>query len=178
MANEEEKALLADLMASVRAGIAEIERAQRKQATLTATASAAGKRVTVVVNANGVVIETRFGNGVEDLTYAELARACTSAAQDAAAQMRRKTEELVEGLRRDQSRLPRLSEFIPGMPDVQDMLPTPPEVSTAPPRGRAAAAGTEAVAEEADGAMKFTDVVPWNHGDGPAAKSGVAESGW
>lgn len=172
MANEAEKALLADLMASVQAGMAEIERAQREQAEFTATAFAAGKRVCVVVNANGVVVETKFGPGIEDLTYPEIARAFTAAAQNAATQVRRKTEEMIESLRRDQARLPRLSEFIPGMPDVQDMMPVPPEVSTEPPGAR-----TEDV-EPDDGSMEFTDVVPWNHGAESTTKSGVAESGW
>lgn len=175
MANEAEKALLADVMEAARASMASIAQAQKEHAKLTATAFAAHKRVRVVVNANGVVIETRFGTGAEDMTHEEIARAFTAAAQDAAAQMQRKTKEMIEGLQQDQARLPRLSEFFPEVPDAQDMLPTPPEVSTAPPGSHARAAVSD---EPVDGAMEFSDVVEWDH-DRPSRKQPrIADSGW
>ncbi|WP_227998987.1 YbaB/EbfC family nucleoid-associated protein [Nocardia australiensis] len=177
MTNDAARERLTDLMESVQAGIASIAQAQQEHAKLTATASAAGKRVTVVVNADGVVIQTRFGSGIGDLTYEEIARAVTTAAQDAAIQMKRKTTAIIDGLRKDQSRLPRLSEFIPGMPDVQDSFPTPPEASTAPPAARTKVAVADA--DEIDGAMEFTDVVPVDHVQlGANADSDVTESGW
>ncbi|MFE7796290.1 YbaB/EbfC family nucleoid-associated protein [Nocardia sp. NPDC057440] len=176
MANEAAKARLADLMDSVQAGIKSIQRAQHRQAQLMASASAAGKRVTVVVNAKGVVIETRFAADIDDLAYPEIARAVTTAAQEAAAEVHRKTKEMVAELTREQSRLPRLSEFIPGMPDVQDMIPAAPEVSTEPPAARARARAKPT--DEAVTALEFTGVEQFDHDEPPSAQPNVAESGW
>ncbi|ATL65745.1 YbaB/EbfC family nucleoid-associated protein [Nocardia terpenica] len=172
MTNEMAKAQAADIMDMVRAGIDNIARAQREQARLVASATAARGRVTVTVNAQGVVIETRFSSDIEDLGYAEIARAVTQAAQDAAAQVRKRTREIFEDVRKDQERMPRLSEFLPGMPDVRDMMPEPPEVSTAPPRS------AERDEAPADGSMRFTDVEQWDHDKPTAPAPFAAERPW
>jgi DNA-binding protein YbaB len=163
----------ADLMETMRAGVESIARAQEKQAQLTATGYAAGKRVAVVVNANCVVIQTRFSANVADLTYAELAAAITAAGQDAASQIQRRTQEMMDELRAKNARLPKLSEFVPEMPDVREMLSARPEVSTAPPAARVRAA-----ADDADQAMVFTHVAAWDHEKPSGARPGVSESGW
>ncbi|WP_433204757.1 YbaB/EbfC family nucleoid-associated protein [Nocardia sp. CA-107356] len=175
MTNELDRARLADLVDSVRAGIASIAQAQQQRAQLTATASAAHGRVTVVVNADGVVIETRFADTIEDLTYTEIAHAVTSAVQDAAAQVQRKTQALLEPLKQDQARIPKLSEFLAGMPDVHDMLPTPPPVSTAPP---AAHDRTSTDSEDSDGSMVFCNVEQWDHEKPSREESFMIERPW
>ncbi|MEU0503975.1 YbaB/EbfC family nucleoid-associated protein [Nocardia sp. NPDC005998] len=162
-----------DLMEMMRMGVESIARAQEKQALLTATGYAAGKRVAVVVNANNVVIQTRFTDDVSDLSYAELAAAITTAGQDAAAQIQRRTSEMVDEMRAQTARLPKLSEFVPGLPDLREMLPARPEVSSAPPSARRSAEATDA-----DPPMVFTDVTPWDHARSPQRQSGVSESGW
>ncbi|QIS08993.1 YbaB/EbfC family nucleoid-associated protein [Nocardia arthritidis] len=171
MANEMAKARLAELMESVQAGIQEIQRMQREQVKLTASASAAGKRVTVVVNANGDVIETKFSSDIGDLTHAEIARAFTEAAQEAAAQVRTRTKEMVAEVARKNARVPRLSDFIDGMPDVRDMLPEPPEPSLEPP-GRQGVA----FADDMGVTMEFANVEEWEHDS--ANRSDVRDSGW
>ncbi|MCX4093043.1 YbaB/EbfC family nucleoid-associated protein [Nocardia sp. alder85J] len=170
MSNEMAKARLADLMDTVRTGIESIARTQQEQARLTATATAAGKRVTVTVNAQGVVVEVRFSDDVADLTYPEIARAVTAATQTAAAEVQRRTREMLDRLRADQSQMPRLSEFLGGIPDVLDLMPSPPEVSTAPPKAHART-------ETGDGSTTFADVERWEHGS-DSATSPVADKSW
>ncbi|MGW4770165.1 YbaB/EbfC family nucleoid-associated protein [Nocardia sp. NPDC004278] len=168
------RAHFVDLMEDLKASVESVVRAQQEHALLTATATAAGKRVTVVVNANGVVIQTKFSADIAELTYAEIATAITKAAQDAAAQMQRRTREMITELKRDQARLPKLSEFLPGVPDMENLIPQPPEVSTAPPSARAATPAPENLG----GGMKFTDVVQLDHGSQAGSGPGVAETGW
>ncbi|MFI9506336.1 YbaB/EbfC family nucleoid-associated protein [Nocardia sp. NPDC052566] len=174
MANEAAKARLVELMESVRAGMDSIARAQRTHARATATATAANRRVTVTVNADGVVVETKLGSGAQDLTLEEMAQAFTAAAQDAALQMRKKTQELVDTVRQDNMRLPRLSEFLPGMPDVQDMMPTAPAASLEPPQVKPRLA----IADDVPAPMEYVDVERWRRDSSAATPSDIAESGW
>ncbi|WP_378737212.1 YbaB/EbfC family nucleoid-associated protein [Nocardia brasiliensis] len=176
MAYEPANAQLAELMDSIHTSIKSMVRSQQKQAQLTATAYAAGKKVAVVVNARGVVIETRFTEDISDLTPKELAAAVTAAAQDAAGQVERQTKAMIQELRDEQARLPKMSEIVQGLPDVEEMLPTLPEVSLAPPRARSRAQATDD--DGVDGTMEFTDVVPFDHERQDRAGSDVAESGW
>ncbi|RBO88930.1 YbaB/EbfC family nucleoid-associated protein [Nocardia puris] len=170
MAERMAKAQLADLMDTVRSGLDSIVRAQREQARLTATAYAGGRRVRVTVNANGEVIETRFAPDVGELTHDEVAAAVTAAAQDAAAQVRGRTREIMDSLHAQHARMPKLSDFVPGIPDVQDMVPTPPDVPTSPP------GAADRAADIAPG-PEFHDVEQWDH-TRPPADTGVHESGW
>lgn len=171
MLDDMARAQLADLMDSVQSGVRAIVRAQQEQARLTATGHSAGRRVQVTVNAHGVVIETRFGADIAELSHPEIAAAVTAAAQDAAAQVRSRSEELMAALRPQHARMPKLSEFLPGMPDVQDMLPVPPEVSTAPPGAR------ERTAEQ-EPAPEFHDVQRWEHGKASRTGADVHDSSW
>ncbi|WP_063038909.1 YbaB/EbfC family nucleoid-associated protein [Nocardia pseudovaccinii] len=175
MSNEMAKARLAELMDSVRSGMESIARAQEEQARLTATASAAAGRVTVVVNANSVVIEVKFADNVDELSYAEIARAVTTAAQNAAAEVQRKTRELLSSLKRGQARMPKLSELVPGLPDVPDMVPTPPEVSTAPPESHDRMSTGPA---PEDTPMEFSNVEQWNHEKSSQDEPSIVERSW
>ncbi|MGF6887941.1 DNA-binding protein YbaB [Nocardia sp. GAS34] len=170
MTNEAMAARLAELKETMQASIASIQQAQQQWATFTATATAARKRVTVVVNAEGVVIKTRFTDDIADLTPSELANAVTAAAQEAALTMQRRTREMIDGLREEQRRLPKMSEFLPDMPDLTSMIPARPTVSTRPPGARPA--------EETSTAMPFTDVVSWEDGTRSPSGPNVAEQGW
>ncbi|QIS10169.1 YbaB/EbfC family DNA-binding protein [Nocardia arthritidis] len=71
---------------------------ERRRSLLTATASVCDKRVTVTVNAEGVLIETRFGDDIGDLTYDEIAVAVPDAVRTAAREVTRKSRELMWGL--------------------------------------------------------------------------------
>ena len=166
--NEMSMGRLTDLFDSVQAGMKSIETMQQKWALLTATGSAAHKRVTVSINAESTVIETRFADDIDELSYAEIAKAVTEAAQDAVAEMRRKTTELMASLHEQDARIPKLSELAPGAPDVIDLIPAPPQVSTAPP-------GSPERLDAESEAMVFPDTEQL---DGDVSRSGVTDPSW
>lgn len=157
MSNEAARARLADLMESVQAGMASITKAQQEQALLTATASSTDRRVTATVNAHGVLIELKLADSIDELSPAELARQVVAVTQAAAVQVQRKTQELLLGVQEQNARIPRLSEFVPGIPDVHDLLPTPPPVSMAAPGDRREDSDDESPSP----GLTFADVVDW-----------------
>ncbi|MBJ8338601.1 YbaB/EbfC family nucleoid-associated protein [Antrihabitans sp. YC3-6] len=150
----------------------DVTAAQQKRARLTARASAEDKRVMVTVNAEGVVIETEFASDVDDLSYDEIAAAVTRAAQEAAREVARLSQELLEPLAAQRARLPSLSEVVPGMPDLRDLAPKPPVVSTAPPGSRDREAAVD------DSAMEFTDVEEIDHTGRAGKGPGITDSSW
>jgi len=83
-----------------------------------------GGRVTVSVNADGVLIDVKFGRGVEELEYADLSRAILKAAQDATADVARQTQELMAPIQEERARLPKLSDLVEGMPDLSSLMPS------------------------------------------------------
>ncbi|MBF6171417.1 YbaB/EbfC family nucleoid-associated protein [Nocardia blacklockiae] len=123
---------MAAVLDGVREQLHTIARLQRERTQLMASATVR-KRVTVTVNADGTVIETRLAPGYEELTSTELAKAFTDAAQQAAAEAARKSQELLMPLHDQRARLPKLTDLIEGMPDLSAEIPPPPAVSTAPP---------------------------------------------
>ncbi|MFE3188747.1 YbaB/EbfC family nucleoid-associated protein [Nocardia sp. NPDC059240] len=136
MSNEQAKDDLAAILDGFADQMRTITRLQRERAALTASATVRGRRVTVTVNADGTVIETRFGSGIEDLDYPEIAKAMTEAAQQASAEVARLGRELMAPVSQNRNRLPKLADLVPGMPDLSKELtiPEPPVVSTAPPK--------------------------------------------
>lgn len=145
MPEEISEALVADVLEEVTANIAAIQAFHQQRLRLTAEGSSADKRVTIVVNADGVIIETRLADDVGELSYAELAKAMTTAAQRAVAEIRRVTGELLAPIRQRQERLPAITELFPGMPELTEALRVP-AASTVPPQDRArgeAGAGAE-----------------------------------
>ncbi|MGW6724409.1 YbaB/EbfC family nucleoid-associated protein [Nocardia sp. NPDC055029] len=148
MANESARATMESALAGLQQQFKNITRVQEERAQLTASATVR-KRVTVTVNADGTVIETKFSTDIGDLGYSEIAKAVTEAAQQAAAEVARRSQELLEPMRDQRARLPKLSELIAGMPDLQSEMPVLPEVSTAPPnsRERRDAAGSDGSSE-------------------------------
>src|SRR5690606_21998583 len=111
-------------------GIAEV---QKKRSLLTATVLAEDKRIEVTVNADGVLIDTKFADDVLDLTMDEIAAAVTKAVQDAAAQVQQKARELMDPLLTHRNSMPKLSEMIEGAPDLGGLIPQPPPTPTMSP---------------------------------------------
>ncbi|WP_067574568.1 YbaB/EbfC family nucleoid-associated protein [Nocardia acidivorans] len=125
---------LSDILEGFADQMRTITQLQRERAALTATASVRQKRVTVTVNAEGTVIETKFSSDIEDLDYSEIAKAVTEAAQQAAAEVAQRGREVLAPVSQNRNRLPKLADLVPGMPDLSRELriPEPPVVSTAP----------------------------------------------
>ncbi|MFF0609135.1 YbaB/EbfC family nucleoid-associated protein [Nocardia tengchongensis] len=136
MVNERAKADFTDILDDFRDQMRTITQLQQQRAAVTASASVRGKRVTVTVNADGTVIETKFASNIDDLDYPEIAKAVTEAAQQASAEVARRSREIMAPVSQNRNRLPRLTELVPGMPDLTEALriPEPPVVSTAPPK--------------------------------------------
>lgn len=111
-------------------GIAEV---QKKRSLLTATVLAEEKRIEVTVNADGLLIDTKFAEDILDLTPDEIAAAITKAVQDAAALVQKKVRELMEPLLVHRDSLPKLSEMIEGAPDLAGLIPQPLHTPTVPP---------------------------------------------
>lgn len=76
-------------IADFRAQVADIARRRQERAQLTATATAAHRRVSVTVNADGIVIDVRFSSAIDDLSYDEIAHAVTEASRQAVADVTR-----------------------------------------------------------------------------------------
>ncbi|WP_194825894.1 YbaB/EbfC family nucleoid-associated protein [Nocardia sp. XZ_19_231] len=133
MTNEQARSDLHTVMDGVQEQLRTIARMQQERAQIVGTATVR-KRVTVTVNADNQVIETKFAADIDDLDYAEIAKAVTEAAQQAAAEVARKTAELTSPLQAQRARMPRLSDMIDGMPELR--IPQPVEASLAPPKAR------------------------------------------
>ncbi|MEU2034665.1 YbaB/EbfC family nucleoid-associated protein [Nocardia amamiensis] len=175
MTNELAKAEMASLLEEVQEQLRTVAKVQQERAQLIGSASVRGKRVTVFVNADGTVIETKFGPGIEDLSYAEIAKAITEAAQAAAVDVARKGQQLMTPLHDRRARLPKLSDLIEGMPDFTRQIPQPPKASTAPPDAaerQVRAAGPD----DGSTAMRFSNVEAYDH-DGSTDR-GVTDSSW
>lgn len=159
-------------LASIREGFANqmklIAEMQRKRVQLTASSSVQHGRITVTVNADGTVIDTRFASNIGDLTYSEIARGMTSAAQAAAAEVARKAQELTEPLRAGRGALPKLSDLVEGMEEFEAQIPLAPPVPTAPPRDPE---------RPADQPMEFTDVADYQEIRKRAGGPGVVDRG-
>ncbi len=160
---------VAGLMDEVQSQLRTIAQVQRQRMALVGKASERGGRVTVSVNADGVLIDLKFGRGVEDLEYPELARAILKAAQDATADVVRQAEELMAPIQQDRARLPKLSDLVEGMPDVSSLMPTAERAPQSKPDA------PDRVAAE-DTGMSFENVEPIERAK--PTKPGVTDSGW
>jgi DNA-binding protein YbaB len=160
----------ASAMESFRSQMQLIAQLQQQRVRLTASASARDKRVTVTVNANGVVIDTKFAADIDELSYDEIAAAVTDAAQRAAGEVARKSEELVRPLRDERARRPKLSEAVEGMPDLEALIPLEPPVATTAP---------DEEPDADDPVLVFEDVVEIDHRrDDVRRDTGVSDSSW
>lgn len=106
-------------------GIAEV---QLKRSKLTATGTACEERITVTVNADGLLIHTIFADDIAELTYEEIAEGMTEAVQKAATEVGSLSEKLLAPLRERKAALPKLSDLIDGAPDLGSRMPVEPPV--------------------------------------------------
>ncbi|MFE3222513.1 YbaB/EbfC family nucleoid-associated protein [Nocardia sp. NPDC059228] len=151
MANESAKAELASMIDEFQQQMRVLGEIQQKRAQLMATGYALQKRVTVVVNADGTVIETKFDDELEGLALYELSKAVTEAAQAAATELAGKSAELTNPIQERRGRMPKMSDLIEGLPDLTDRIPEPIPASTAPPN-------SPERQQHNDPVMTFTDV--------------------
>lgn len=149
MANEMMKEQLAALVDSFRSDLRTLRQVQQQRAGLSASASAGGGRITVTVDADGVPADVEFTADISTLGYPEIARGVLSAAREAALEVRRQSAGLVQSVH-DPQDLPKLSDFLPGVPDLSALIPGPPQ-DLLPPPGKPAASDDEG--------LVFTDVV-------------------
>ncbi|MFE3057744.1 YbaB/EbfC family nucleoid-associated protein [Nocardia sp. NPDC059239] len=149
-----------------------IAEASRQRTQLTATGTAAGGRVRVTVNADGVVIATRFSSDIGELTYDEIAKATTTAAQSAALDVARQGRELLQPLRDERARMPKLSDLIEGMPDLESRAPTIEPASLAPPQSR------ERLSQLREAAPDFGNAVGYEAWAEGQENRGATDSGW
>ncbi|MQY19538.1 YbaB/EbfC family nucleoid-associated protein [Nocardia macrotermitis] len=129
MSNERAKADLADLLDTVNTHMRSIADAQRQRTELVASATASENRVEVTCNADGVPIDIVFADDIDDLDYDEIATAVLEAAQDAAAAVAKKADELIAPIRKTRSRLPSLSSIVADLPDLSAKVPEPERAS-------------------------------------------------
>lgn len=127
---QEDMAIMLDGLSEQMRGIAEV---QRKRAQLTATVTACEKRIEVTVNADGLLIETKFADDILDLEMDEIALNITAAVQAAAAEVAQKAADLVKPLREHRDSLPPLSEIVDGLPTLGGLIPSAPPAPTVPP---------------------------------------------
>jgi DNA-binding protein YbaB len=133
MANERLMGDLGNLIDSVQAQMSQLQQVAKQREQLTASASVERGRVTVVVDVQGRITETRFDEDIADLTYLDIGKAVTAAAQKAATEVKLKQDELLGPLLALRARMPKVENFIEGLPDLRSQFPVPPPVSTDPP---------------------------------------------
>ncbi|MFI5715601.1 YbaB/EbfC family nucleoid-associated protein [Nocardia sp. NPDC051750] len=131
MTNEQAKADFAAIMSGVQEQMRTIARIQQQRAEITATGTARGKKVRVTVNADNTVIDVKFADDVDELSYSEIAKAITEAGQRATEQLTEKTADLMAPLETQRARLPKLSDLVEGMDELE--MPGVVPASTARP---------------------------------------------
>ncbi|WP_327101028.1 YbaB/EbfC family nucleoid-associated protein [Nocardia vinacea] len=131
MRNRRARDELAEMLEAVRGRMAGISDFEQQRLALTATATALDGAVSVTVDANGRLVETSFADDVRGMAPDKLGPAVTAAAQAAADDLVRQTEELRAPLLREREKLPTMSDLIAGLPDIGAELPGRSRVSAA-----------------------------------------------
>ncbi|UGT60566.1 YbaB/EbfC family nucleoid-associated protein [Nocardia asteroides] len=126
----EDMALMLNGLSEQMRDIAEV---QRKRSLLTATVTACEKRIEVTVNADGLLVETKFADDILDLEMDEIALNITAAVQQAAAKVAEQAAELMKPVGERRDSLPALSDIVDGAPDLRGFIPQPPVTPTVPP---------------------------------------------
>ncbi|MFG1794410.1 YbaB/EbfC family nucleoid-associated protein [Nocardia sp. NPDC049149] len=122
MTNDWAKAEMSAMLGEFEQQLDLVGRIRRERARIRGRASVRGRRVTVVVDVDGALLDTTFGADIVDLDYREIAKAVTEAAKLAAVDAARQARELMAPLLVQRARMPRLHEFVDGMPDLTDRL--------------------------------------------------------
>lgn len=116
---------MAEVLAQVQEQMAAIAAVQKKQAKLTASATAADGMVEVTVDAHGHLIRTTIDESyLDDFEFEELSDHITAAAQAAAREAARQVAEMMVPIRQRREGLPSLSEIVEGAPDLRDLTPS------------------------------------------------------
>lgn len=156
MVNERLHADMATMLEGLGEQIRGIAELQKQRSLLTATVTACDKRIEVTVNADGILIATGFADDVLDLSLEEIAENVTAAVQQAAAEVARRSRDLMAPLLERKNALPKLSEIIEGAPDLGSFMPTAPAPPTTPsdparwPVDESGAAGPRSVVADND----------------------------
>jgi DNA-binding protein YbaB len=122
--NEARRHQLTEVLALVQEQMADIAAAQRKQAEVTATATAADGLVEVTVNAHGHLLKTIIDETyLDEFEFEELSDHITEAAQAAVRTAASRVSELMAPIAARRQALPPLSEMVDGAPDLRDITP-------------------------------------------------------
>lgn len=128
-----------EMIDNIQEAIGRIADTRRLQQAMTVTASAEHGRITVTVDATGSITRTVFSDDVSDLPYGAIARGIVAAAQHAAAESRRRREELMAPLKALRARMPTVEEHLPGMTVLAGLraeMPQPVPAPLTPPSER------------------------------------------
>lgn len=137
MSNDALRHEMTEVLALVQEQMADVAALQRKQAELTATGAAADGMVEVTVNAHGQLVKTVIDESyLSEYEFEELADHVTEAAHAAAGDAARQMTEMMAPLGERRKRLPSLSEFVDGAPDLRDLVPPWPQPVAAEPSRR------------------------------------------
>jgi DNA-binding protein YbaB len=115
---------MADVLAEVQEQLVDIAAVQRKQAALTASATAADGLVEVTVNAHGHLIEISIDEAyLDEFEFEDLSGHITEAAQAAIRAAAAQVAGMMAPLLERRQSLPGMSEIIDGAPDLRDVMP-------------------------------------------------------
>lgn len=123
--------------------LGKIADARRMGEAMTASAAAEYGRITVTVDASGSIVRTEFSDDVSDLGYGAIARGILQAAQQAAAEVRRKHEELTAPLQALRSGMPGIEEGMARLAGLRDQVPAPVPAPLTSPSEREQYSGPE-----------------------------------
>ncbi|QBS43437.1 YbaB/EbfC family DNA-binding protein [Nocardia sp. CS682] len=125
-----------DFMDAVVGALGKMTDIRSASAALTASATVEYGRITVVVNASGSIMETVYAEGIDELSYGQIARATVQAAQTAAAEVERKKKELMGPLAAMRMGLPSMMELPEELLALRAQLPEPTRAPLTPPAKR------------------------------------------
>jgi DNA-binding protein YbaB len=115
---------MTDVLAQVQEQMADLAAVQRKQAELTASATAADGLVEVTVNAHGHLTQTVIDETyLDEFEFEELSGHITEAAQGAIRTAATQIGEMMAPILERRKTLPGLSEVMDGAPDLREFMP-------------------------------------------------------
>ncbi|WP_067844545.1 hypothetical protein [Nocardia lijiangensis] len=127
----------ADLIDAVAGALGKLTEMRSARDALTASATVEHGRITVVVNASGSIVETLYADGIDELSYGQIARATVQAAQAAAAEVERKKKALLGPLEALRLGMPSAQELPEELATLRAQLPEPMRAPLTPPADRA-----------------------------------------
>lgn len=152
--NQRAAADASDLMDSLQQAIGAMADARSTRDALTASESVEHGRITVVVNASGSIVRTEYAEGIDDLSYGQIARATVRAAHAAAAKVERKKQELLAPFTAMRAGMPKPEDMFEELAALRAQLPKPVRAPLTSPSERSEGAGPDygdAVQRSSDG---------------------------